>query len=202
MPGDLAGRGRCMKPPRRICVNCGANPGRLPAYRDSARQLGAQLAKQGIEIVYGGADVGLMGEVANAALEGGGKVIGVIPEGMHERVGHKRLTELHVVSTMHHRKQKMFDLADAFIALPGGMGTLEEVFEILTWAQLRYHAKPCGLLNVEAYFDPLLEFLDHAVRQRFIKIEHRQMLIVGGSPAELLEKFRQHRVPDVEKWTP
>ncbi len=201
VPAPPDGRDESMNTLARICVYCGSSPGRLPAYRQSARQLGSQLARQGIEIVYGGSDVGLMGEVANAALQAGGKVIGVIPRRMNERVGHPRLTELHVVSTMHQRKEKMFDLADAFIALPGGVGTLEEVFEILTWSQLSYHAKPCGLLNVEAYFDPLLEFLDHAVRQRFLKLRHRQMLISEDSPAKLLEKFRTHRAPNVDKWT-
>jgi uncharacterized protein (TIGR00730 family) len=165
-----------------------------------ARELGECLAAGGLELVYGGAMVGLMGAVADAALAKGGRVIGVIPRGLAERVGHERLTECHVVDSMHERKAMMYELADGFIALPGGLGTLEEVFEILTWAQLGYHAKPCGALNVRGYYDALLSFLDHCVEERFVAGEHRSMLLVDSSPEALLEQFRTYQPPHREKW--
>ena len=185
---------------RRICVNCGSNPGLLPEYTAVARELGGHLASEGVGIVYGGADVGLMGAVADAALAAGGHVIGVAPRAIADRVGHQRLSELRVVDTMHERKSLMFGLADAFIALPGGSGTLEEVFELLTWAQLRMHAKPCGLLNAAGYYDGLLRFLDHAVEQRFLRAEHRRMLLVSDTARDMLEQLRAYRPPTVEKW--
>jgi uncharacterized protein (TIGR00730 family) len=185
---------------KRICVYCGSSPGRVPEYGVAARELGACLAQDGLELVYGGADVGLMGELANAVLAGGGHVIGVIPHGLAERVGHKALSECYVVDSMHERKTLMAELADGFIALPGGMGTLEEVFEILTWAQLGYHDKPCGLLNVQGYYDQLLAFLAHSVEERFVAAEHCEILQVGSSPDELLAKLRAYIPNRREKW--
>ncbi len=184
----------------RICVFCGSSPGLRPEYGQSARELGACLAARGIDVVYGGAGIGLMGDLANAALEGGGKVEGVIPESIVDKVGHGRLTELRIVPTMHDRKQLMYDLSDAFIALPGGTGTLEEVFEIITWAQLGFHTKPCGLINSCGYFDYLLRFMEHAVEQRFVKRSHLDMLLVGNNGEELLEKFTRYLPPSTEKW--
>jgi uncharacterized protein (TIGR00730 family) len=146
---------------KRICVYCGSSSGSRSEYQDTAAYLGQCLAEKGIGIVYGGAEVGLMGAVASSALNRGGEVIGVIPELFADKVKHNQLSQLHIVPTMHARKKKMFDLSDGFIALPGGIGTIEEVFEILTWAQLGYHEKPCGILNVCGYFDNLIEFLEH-----------------------------------------
>ncbi len=184
----------------RICVYCGSNPGSKPEYLHAARALGSYLAQENIEIVYGGAGVGIMGAVASAAMENGGKVIGVIPEFFSDKVGHKSLTETHVVKTMHERKQLMFDLSDAFVALPGGVGTLEEIFEVLTWAQIGSHSKPCGLLNIEGYFDLLLNFLDHSVEQQFVKQEHRDMLLSASTHTKMLEIFRNYRPVQAEKW--
>lgn len=185
---------------QRICVFCGSSPGLQSAYVEAARALGVRLAAEGIGIVYGGSDLGVMGALAATALAAGGEVIGVIPRALHEEVVHPELTELHVVETMHDRKAKMFDLSDAFIALPGGVGTLEEFVEVLTWAQLRFHTKPCGLLNVAGYYDKLLEFFDYAVAQRFVKPKHRAMVLVDASPEGLLARLRAYRAPDVEKW--
>jgi uncharacterized protein (TIGR00730 family) len=165
-----------------------------------ARRLGEALVERGCELVYGGADVGLMGEVADTVLKAGGIVRGVIPESFADKVSHQGLTELRVVPSMHERKKIMFDLSDAFIALPGGFGTLEEVAEVLTWAQLGLHAKPCGLINVNGYFDPLLSFLDGAVAKGFMRPEHRRMLLVADEPAGLLEQMATYQVPTVEKW--
>jgi len=185
---------------KRICVYCGSSPGRLPAYAVAARELGACLVRAGIELVYGGAAVGLMGELADAVLAHGGRAIGVIPRGLAEQVGHERLSECHVVDSMHERKTMMYELADGFIALPGGMGTLEEVFEILTWAQLGYHSKPCGALNVGGYYDQLLGFLDHCVTERFVAAEHRQMLLVAASADDLLAQMRAYAPGHRSKW--
>ena len=154
---------------RRICVNCGSSPGFEPCYMAMARELGLALVDVGCELVYGGANVGLMGELANAVLRAGGTVHGVIPESLSRKVSHQGLTNLHVVSSMHERKALMVDMSDAFVALPGGYGTLEELAEVLTWAQLGLHAKPCGLINVAGYFAPLLTFLDNAVARGFTK---------------------------------
>jgi uncharacterized protein (TIGR00730 family) len=186
----------------RICIYCGSNPGAKPEYLDAARTLGEFLAQENIDIVYGGAGVGIMGAVATSAMENGGKVIGVIPEFFSDRVGHKSLTETHIVQTMHERKKLMFDLSDAFVALPGGVGTLEEILEVLTWAQIGSHSKPCGLLNIEGYFDLLLNFLDHSVEQQFVKQEHRDMLLSASTHTELLSIFRNYESVQVEKWFP
>jgi uncharacterized protein (TIGR00730 family) len=185
---------------KRICVNCGSSPGFGPAYLEAARKLGSTLAGRNLELVYGGAEVGLMGEVANAILQAGGTAIGVIPQFLADKVSHRGLTELHVVSTMHERKQMMADLSDAFIALPGGYGTIEEVTELLTWAQLGFHKKPIGLLNVSGYFDSFLSFLDHTVSEGFTKQEHRDMLFVSEEPEILLNRFKSFVVPMVDKW--
>jgi uncharacterized protein (TIGR00730 family) len=183
-----------------ICVYSGSSPGLLPEYKDAAEALGRALAGAGYGLVYGGSDLGLMGAVAGAVLETGGEAIGVIPENLASRVDHPQLTELHVTGSMHERKEKMFSLSDGFIALPGGLGTLEEIAEVLTWAQLGIHKKPCGLLNIRGYYDYLLDFLTHGVRQRFIREEHLKMIQVAESPGELLEKFRSYKPLNVEKW--
>ena len=186
---------------RRVCVFAGSNPGALDAYEDAATNLGRALAEQGLTLVYGGARVGLMGLMADAVLAHGGRAIGVIPQGLLAReVGHGGLSELRVVASMHERKATMAELSDAFVALPGGLGTLEEFFEVLTWSQLGLHAKPCGLLNVEHYYDHLLTFLEHAVRERFVRAEHAAMVIVEDAPAPLLERLRTYRAPVVPKW--
>jgi uncharacterized protein (TIGR00730 family) len=184
----------------RICVNCGSSPGGVVAYQDSAIKLGKYLGEKNIDLVYGGADVGLMGVIANAALNAGGNVIGVITKSLAAKVQQNNVTELIIVNTMHERKMKMFELSDAFIALPGGFGTFEELFEILTWAQLSIHHKPIGVLNVNNFYNKLFDFLDHAVEQRFIKEEHRKLFIVSKTPEELYQNFLKYTVPVVEKW--
>ena len=185
---------------KRICVNCGSSLGFDPSYMAMARRLGQTLADENYELIYGGADVGLMGEVANTVLKAGGVVRGIIPQSFAHKVSHQGLTELRVVGSMHERKMMMFDLSDAFIALPGGFGTLDEVSEILTWAQLGLHSKPCGLINVQGYFDPLLSFLDNAVARGFMKQEHREMLLVADEPLGLLNQMASYIAPVVEKW--
>lgn len=185
---------------KRICINCGSNHGADEIYRVEAANLGKYLARRGIGIVFGGADVGLMGEIANAALAEKGEVIGVIPESLAAKVAHRGLSKLHVVPTMHQRKQLMFDLADGVIAFPGGLGTLDEIFEVITWGQLGQHQKPCGFLNIENYFGKLLEFLDFAVEKKFIKPPHRDMIISENNIEKLLEKFYAYQPPTVEKW--
>lgn len=184
-----------------VCVFAGSSPGARPEYAAAARTLGRSLAGEGIALIYGGGSVGLMGILADEALAEGGSVIGVIPRALFEReVGHDDLTELRVVESMHERKAQMADLADAFIALPGGMGTLEELFETLTWGQLGYHDKPCGLLNISGYWDDMLAALDRAVGERFLADAHRQMLLVEEEPHALLELLRAYVPPRVQKW--
>ena len=186
---------------RRVCVFTGSSPGANPAYRHAAADLGRTLARRGIGLVYGGAKVGLMGAVADAALEAGGEVTGVIPRSLMEReVGHAGLTELRVVDSMHQRKQAMADLSDAFIAMPGGLGTLEELAEILTWGQLGLHRKPCGVLNIADYYAGLLGFLDHAVGERFLAPANRDLLLVGATPEDLLAAFDTWNPVVAEKW--
>ena len=171
----------------RICVFCGANPGNDPAFAAAARELGRTLVEQGLELVFGGSNVGLMREIADTVLAAGGTAVGVIPGFLVDREkAHQGLSELHVVDTMHERKALMVQLADGFVALPGGLGTLDETMEILSWAQLGLHDKPCGLFNVNGYFDLLIEFLDHAVAHGFIRAEHRRILVAESSPGELL----------------
>jgi uncharacterized protein (TIGR00730 family) len=184
----------------RICVFCGTNPGSRPEYGAAARQLGKILADQGIELVYGGASVGIMGELADAVHEHGGHVTGIIPQQLVEKeAAHTGIPNLIVVASMHQRKSQMADMSDGFIALPGGIGTLEGLFEILTWAQLGIHAKPSGILNVEGYFDGLTGFLDHAVREGFLTEAHRQAIIIETDPVRLLQRMHAYTPPEGEK---
>jgi uncharacterized protein (TIGR00730 family) len=186
---------------KRVCVFSGSSPGADVAYRAAAVDLGHRLAKRGIDVVYGGASVGLMGAVADAAMEGGGHVIGVIPQSLVDReVAHPGLGDLRVVESMHERKALMADLSDAFVALPGGVGTLEELFEVYTWNQLGLHAKPLGLFNVRGYFDGLVRFLDHAVEERFITRENRAMLLVSEQLDELIDGLDAWQAPRQPKW--
>jgi len=186
---------------RRLCVFCGSSPGRDPAYAALATQLGRTLAQRRIGLVYGGGRVGLMGVVADAAIDAGGEAIGVIPRALMEReVGHGRLTELRVVDSMHARKAMMAELADGFAALPGGIGTLEEIFEVWTWAQLGIHRKPCGLLDAGGFFAPLVGFLDHVVAAGFVNPTTRAMLTVAHSPDELLDRLSTYQAPAVLSW--
>jgi len=185
----------------RVCVFSGSSPGRGDGYAAAARAFGRALVERGWPLVYGGGKVGLMGVLADAVLAGGGHVTGVIPKALAlKEIAHETLSELRVVASMHERKQCMADLADAFVALPGGMGTLEETFETLTWAQLGMHRKPCGVLNVAGFYDGLLAFLDGCVAERFLKPQHRAMLIVAGDAAALLDQLTAYRPPTVEKW--
>ena len=183
----------------RICVYCGSNSGIRPEYLESAIQLGKFLAEQKIELVYGGAKIGLMGAVATATMNNGGKVIGVIPEPFKD-LAHNNLTELYTVSTMHERKKTMFDLSDGFITLPGGIGTIEEIFEILTWGQLGFHEKPCGLLNVCGYFDNMLKFIEHSIHQQFVKPEYQSMILVDSEIKNLLAQFENYEPIKIKKW--
>lgn len=186
----------------RICVFCGSSTGVRPAYAQAAQRLGELMARRGIGLVFGGGCIGLMGVVADAVLAHGGEAIGVIPDGLMQReIGHGGLTQLHVVKSMHERKALMADLSGAFIALPGGYGTLEEFAEIVTWSQLGIQFKPCGLLNIEGYWDGLLEFFDHACEEGFLRPENRQLVLVSSSAEEMLDKLLAWRPPaHVEKW--
>lgn len=186
---------------KRICVFCGSSAGNRPEYRTAAEELGSELVRRNIGLVYGGGNVGLMGVLADAVLKAGGEAVGVIPENLMAReVGHNGLTKLHVVRSMHERKALMADLSDAFIALPGGFGTFEEFCEIVTWAQLGLHAKPCGILNVQGYYSPLLAMFDHAVQERFLKVENRGLVLARNSVVELLQALEEWRPVRVEKW--
>jgi len=184
-----------------VCVYCGSSPGNRPEYAEGAHLLGRTLAERGLALVYGGGKVGLMGTVANAVLEHGGTVIGIIPEAlMQKEVGHRGLTELHVVRNMHERKQMMADRSDAFIAMPGGVGTFEELFETFTWLQLGYHDKPVGLLNVGGFYDGMLGFLGHAVQEGFLKPMHADLLHVADLPGTLLDQLAAAPRVRVDKW--
>jgi uncharacterized protein (TIGR00730 family) len=186
---------------RSVCVFCGSNSGAGEAYAGAARNLARAIARRRLALVYGGGSIGLMGILADAALEAGGNVIGVTPRRLVEReVAHSSLTELRVVETMHERKALMADLSDAFVSLPGGLGTLDETFEMLTWIQLGYHRKPCALLEVNGYFERLTAFLDHAVEQRFLTAEHRAMLIIERDPEAVLDRLASAKLPDTGKW--
>lgn len=186
---------------RRICVFCGSNHGTRPAYRAAAINVGELLASRGIGLVYGGSNVGLMGVVADTVLAGGGEVVGVIPRGLVEKeVAHRNLTDLRIVGSMHERKALMVELADGFLALPGGFGTFDELCEVLSWAQLGLHTKPVALLNVEGYFDPLLAMFDHATSEGMLRPEHRAMVLEVREPEEALRKMAAHRPADVPKW--
>ena len=186
---------------RSICVFCGASPGANPVYAEAAAALGRELAQRGMTLVYGGGEVGLMGVVADAALAAGGEVIGVIPQSLQDsEIGHRGLTRLEVVEGMHARKARMAELADAFIALPGGLGTLEELFEVWTWGQLGYHGKPLGLLEVNGFYAKLIGFLDHLVDERFVRSQHRGMLQVRETPQDLLEALAAWEPDLVPRW--
>ena len=185
----------------RICVYAGSNPGANPAYAEAAADLARLLAQRGIGIVYGGAHRGLMGILADTALEAGGEVIGVMPQALVDReIAHTGLTELHVVASMHERKALMAELADGFIALPGGAGTLEELIEIYTWSQLGLHDKPMGVLNVDGYYDALAALLDHALHEGFLREEHRAAMHAEATPEALLERFAGWRPSVLGKW--
>jgi uncharacterized protein (TIGR00730 family) len=184
-----------------ICVFAGSNSGNRPEYLEAARTLGRTLAARKLGVVYGGAKIGLMGALADAALAAGTEVIGVMPESlMAKEVGHRGLTELHVVKSMHERKALMASRSDGFVALPGGWGTLEELFEVLTWGQLGLHRKPCGLLNAVGYFDPLLAFLEHTVAEGFVRREQRAFITIEAAPQALLDRMAAWQPPTVEKW--
>ncbi len=185
----------------RISIFCGSSAGNRPEYVQCARGIGAMLADRGIGLVYGGANVGLMGEVADAALSRGGYVIGVIPRALVEKeVAHKNLTDLRIVGSMHERKAMMAELSDAFVALPGGFGTMEEFVEVLTWSQLGLHVKPCGLLNVAGYYDPLLTFFKHSVTEGFVSRSHAELVLADSEPGILLDRLAAWRPPRTPKW--
>ena len=186
---------------KRICVFCASSFGTRPEYRVAAEELGTELARRKIGLVYGGGNVGLMGALADTVLKAGGEAVGVIPKHLIEReIGHDRLTKLHVVGSMQERKALMADLADGFIALPGGFGTLDEFCEILTWAQLGLHTKPCGILNVLGYYAPLLAMFDHAAEERLLKVENRRLVLARDSVEELFRAMEEWRPVQVEKW--
>lgn len=186
----------------RVCVFCGSASGLRPVHAEQARLLGGLLVARGLELVFGAGHIGLMGVLADAVLAAGGRAVGVIPQSLVDReLAHGKLSELHVVETMHQRKALMADLSDGFVALPGGYGTLDELFEILTWGQLGIHKKPVGLLNCAGFFDPLLGWVDHALAEGFIKPKHRTLLLVESEPAALLDRMSSWRPGvQVEKW--
>jgi uncharacterized protein (TIGR00730 family) len=186
---------------KRLCVFCGSSHGARESYAEAARALGQEMVQRGIGLVYGGGNVGLMGVIADAVLEAGGEAIGIIPAHLvAKEIQHKQLTDLRVVSTMHERKALMADLAEGFIALPGGFGTYDEFCEALTWAQLGLHSKPCAMLNVAGYYDALLAMFDHATAEGFVRADYRAMVIVATEPAELLDRMEKYHAPVVEKW--
>lgn len=186
---------------KKIAVFCGSSNGALPSYKEGAIKLGKELARRDITLVYGGASVGIMGTVADAVLEAGGQVIGVIPKMLEDReISHRNLTELIIVDSMHERKTKMVELADGFVALPGGPGTLEEFFEVFTWAQLGLHQKPCGILNVDHYYDLLISFFDQMNEQQFLQDKYRSIVLVDSDPAHLIEKFNTYIPPTVKTY--
>ncbi len=188
-------------PIQRICVYCGSSSGKDPAYIAAARELGGVLLQHNIGLVYGGACVGLMGAVADTVLAGGGEVIGVMPQSLVDKeVAHDGLSELHVVNSMHERKALMAELSDGFVALPGGLGTLEELFEVLTWAQLGFHHKPCSLLNVQGYYDGLRDFLHRACAEQFVRPQHRDLLLIEQEPASLLTTMLAYQPMQLDKW--
>jgi len=184
-----------------VCVFAGSSDGARPEYREAAQELGRALVDWQLGLVYGGARLGLMGVIADAVLAAGGRVTGIIPERLVEKeVAHQGLSELHIVTSMHERKARMAAMSDAFVALPGGLGTLEELFEVLTWAQLGLHGKPCGLLNVRGYFDGLLSHVDHSIAEGFIRPDNRQLLLVSTQSDALLKQFEEYVSPLTEKW--
>lgn len=186
---------------KQVCVFWGSYPGSQPIYVTAAQAMGMGLAKRGLGLVYGGGRVGLMGAVANGALAGGGKVVGVIPQSLVDReLAHTGLSEMHVVASMHERKAMMAEITDAFVAMPGGFGTLDELFEIITWAQLGFHRKPIALLNIGGYFDPMLVFIEHMATEGFIKPEHRRAVLVKDDVDGLLDTLLTYQPPQLEKW--
>jgi uncharacterized protein (TIGR00730 family) len=188
-------------PMKRLCVYCGSNSGRRSDYAEAAKNLARALVKRNIDLVYGGASVGVMGVLADTVLAEGGHVIGIIPQGLVDKeVAHTGLSDLRVVKSMHERKMLMAELSDGFIALPGGLGTLEEIFEALTWAQLGLHQKPCGLLNIRDYYRSLIDFLNHAVAERLLKEVYRAMILVEEQPERLIERFERYQAPPVAQW--
>lgn len=186
---------------KHICVYCGSNLGRRDRYRKAAQALGIELAEREITLVYGGGNVGLMGVMADSVLAAGGHVIGVIPQALvAKELAHQGLSELRIVGSMHERKGLMADLSDAFIALPGGLGTLEELCEVATWTQLGFHSKACGVLNIDGFYDKLLSFLNHATEEQFIRPEHREIILAAEEPAILMNKLSRFKAPTVNKW--
>ncbi|PCI48262.1 MAG: TIGR00730 family Rossman fold protein [Alphaproteobacteria bacterium] len=186
---------------KKICVYCGSSPGKSPEYIEAARVLGRELVKRDITLVYGGASVGIMGEIADTVLSAGGEVVGIMPQALVDKeISHSGLTDLRVVGSMHERKAMMEDISDGFIALPGGMGTIEELFEVLTWSQLGYHRKPCALLNIKGYYDSITQFLNHAVEEQFVKPIHREMILIEHKPDRLLDLMAAYKPPAVDKW--
>jgi uncharacterized protein (TIGR00730 family) len=184
-----------------ITVFCGAGIGKYPIYADTAKQLGATLASKNIEVVFGGGKIGLMGAVADGALQAGGKVTGVIPTFLKTKeVAHDALTTMHVVQTMHERKMKMHELCDGVIALPGGFGTFEELFEILTWGQLGLHKKPIGLLNVNGYYDHLIAMMEHMVKEELLSVNNHKMILISNNTNDLLKQMEEYNAPDVPEW--
>lgn len=185
----------------RICVFLGSSPGRSPVYREIAERFGTLLAQRGIGLVYGGGTVGLMGAIADAACAAGGEVIGIIPEALRAREhDHQGISELHVVQTMHERKALMAKLSDGFVTLPGGIGTFEELFEAWTWAQLGYHQKPCGLLDVGGFYSRMSDFIDHVVAEGFLQPRHRAMLLIEQEPEAMLDRMAHYLAPPTEHW--
>jgi uncharacterized protein (TIGR00730 family) len=184
-----------------ICVYCGSSTGNTPTYVEAAEAFGERLGRRGYNLVYGGASIGIMGAVADAAMAAGAQATGVMPESMlEEELAHQQLDDLRIVESMHERKATMADLSDAFVALPGGLGTLEELFETWTWAQLGYHRKPCSVLNIDSYWSPLLEMVDHAVESGFVDEVYRRMLVVGRQPDTLLDRLENY-TPPTDKFT-
>ena len=184
-----------------VCVFCGSSGGLRDSYAKAARRMGAEVSRRGIRLIYGGGKVGLMGEVAGAALAGGGEVIGVIPRALLEKeISHQGLSELHVVGSMHERKKLMADLSDGFIALPGGYGTFEEFLEVLSWAQLSIHEKPCSLLDVDGFYEPLSALFDKAVEEGFVQPGHRSLVLKKEDPCRLLDVMDRYEPPETKKW--
>jgi len=185
---------------KKVCVFCGSSFGKNTEYRNKAGELGRIIAAAGIELVYGASNAGLMGEIARSVLKHGGRAIGIIPKKIYDMVEHIELSELHIVDGMHERKAMMYELADGFIAMPGGIGTIEELAEAFTWQQLGYHSKPVGILNVNGYYDKFIDFLDNIVHEGFIKKEHRDMLIVDNDPSRLIDKMIHSKTVYIDKW--
>ena len=184
-----------------VCVFCGSREGSRPAYAEATRSMGKEIARRGLGLVYGGGRVGLMGAVADAVLEEGGEAVGVIPKALvSKEIAHAGLTKLHVVGSMHERKMMMADLSDGFVTLPGGYGTLEEFFEILSWAQLSIHEQPCGLLDVDGFWEPLSTLFDHAVTEGFVHLDHRSLVLTEGDSRVLLERMEHYTPPKTKKW--